>query len=266
MNNRKKSHEALVCTHCGEKNRMLIITSTHDTIERANDHEPPFEAGTLYELQECPSCGCKVLVGGEWHEMMEGPDDWVPSVLLPDKDDREARSLLKENRLDLECMRLAVDIARKCMSEGDRITPKVGAVIAQNGTVIQSAFRGELTPGEHAEFTLLERKCPDIVLSGSTVYTTLEPCTTRNEPKIPCVDRLVRRKVARVVIGMLDPDVRIRGNGILTLRRANIRVDLFPPELMTEIEELNRNFISAKENSNTTIGHASDMIAQVASS
>jgi pyrimidine deaminase RibD-like protein len=144
-------------------------------------------------------------------------------------------------------MLAAVAEARKCTSEGNAVKPKVGAAVSRENVLVASAHRGELEAGQHAEYTLLEGKCTSEKLAGATVYTTLEPCTSRNPPKVPCVDRLVARKVSRVVIGMLDPDERIRGRGILALRKANIRVDLFPPDLMTELEELNRDFISDKE-------------------
>lgn len=144
-------------------------------------------------------------------------------------------------------MRLALEEARKSRSEADRTSPRVGAVVVlQDGTVV-TGHRGETASGEHAEFTALERKAPDAVLAGATVYTTLEPCTTRNHPKVPCADRLIERKVARVVIGMVDPNPIISGRGMRRLREANIAVDMFPVDIAKEVEELNRDFIRAQK-------------------
>ena len=152
---------------------------------------------------------------------------------------------------DLQFMEMAIEEARKSTAEDGRSHPKVGAVVVKNGRVLARAHRGEI-PGCHAEYIALERKLPDQSLAGSTVYTTtvyttLEPCTSRNHPKIPCAYRLIERKVARVVIGMLDPNPKIRGRGQMALRKASIATDLFPHDLMGEIEELNREFTRHQE-------------------
>jgi pyrimidine deaminase RibD-like protein len=137
---------------------------------------------------------------------------------------------------------MAVEEARKSVGEDGRTHPKVGAVIVAGGQVLATAYRGEV-PGCHAEYIALERKLADKSVAGATVYTTLEPCTERNHPKIPCAHRLVERKVQRVVIGSLDPNPVIRGHGQIILREANIITDFFPATLMAQVEELNREFI-----------------------
>jgi pyrimidine deaminase RibD-like protein len=141
---------------------------------------------------------------------------------------------------------MAIEEARKSISEDERPHPKVGAVVVKEGKVVSKAHRGE-NPKSHAEYIALEGKLSDDLVAGATVYTTLEPCTTRNHPKIPCAQRLVDRKVARVVIGMLDPNPEIRGLGEQLLSEANIETQLFPRDLKAQVEEMNREFIRAQK-------------------
>lgn len=143
---------------------------------------------------------------------------------------------------DRDLMIRAIDLARNCISEAGKVSPKVGAVIVRDGVILGDAFRGELKPGEHAEFTLLERKLPAETLAGAVLFTTLEPCTVRNFPKIDCASRIVARRIAKVFIGTLDPDPRICGAGELQLREAGVQIARFDSNLMPVIEELNRDF------------------------
>lgn len=142
---------------------------------------------------------------------------------------------------EVEYMTRAIEEARQSEAEDDRAHPKVGVVVVKDDKVLATAHRGQ-KPGNHAEYFALEEILSNESLAGATIYTTLEPCTTRNHPKVPCADRLVERKVRRVVIGMLDPNPDISGRGQRRLREANIATELFPAELMQQVEELNREF------------------------
>ncbi|HET9164857.1 MAG TPA: deaminase, partial [Candidatus Angelobacter sp.] len=142
-----------------------------------------------------------------------------------------------------EYFRLAIEEARKSVDEQDgRIHPRVGVVVVKDGKMLAAGHRGELEKGEHAEYTVLERKLKNETLTGATVYCTLEPCTTRKHPKVPCAERIAERKVGRVMIGMVDPNPEISGRGQQLLRQANIEVGLFPGLYASEIEEMNRDF------------------------
>jgi len=187
---------------------------------------------------------------------------WVESQLADDYDrDNESAAhhsavrLIVDNALvqvevadinESTLMEKAIAEARQCIGKGKPTDPLVGAVVARDGVVLASSHRGELRAGEHAEYTALEKKLAAATVAGATVYTTLEPCTTRSPDKIPCAERLMGRKVKRVVIGMLDPNPNICGKGERLLRDHGIVVDRFPHDLIVQLEELNRDFVRAQ--------------------
>ncbi len=136
--------------------------------------------------------------------------------------------------------------------------PHVGAVLVSGNR----SFSQEHKPTGHAEYLLLSR-LDEEVTAGADLYTTLEPCTFRGinpdgTAKISCADLIVEKKIAHVVIGVLDPNPYILGNGVLQLREHGIEVGLFPHKLMAEIELVNlqfrREFGLSLESSETDIG------------
>ena len=147
-----------------------------------------------------------------------------------------------ENEKIREFMRLSIDAGKHSKPENEEHKPKVGAVLVKDGEVLGFAYRGEKAPGEHAEFTLLEKKLKDKDCSGATLFTTLEPCTERKTKK-PCSHWIVDRGIKTVYIGMYDPNPLIFGHGFEYLKTNGIEVLNYPPELTKEIEEDNFEFI-----------------------
>jgi diaminohydroxyphosphoribosylaminopyrimidine deaminase/5-amino-6-(5-phosphoribosylamino)uracil reductase len=107
--------------------------------------------------------------------------------------------------------------------------PMVGCVVVKSDRVIGEGFHTHFG-GPHAEPTALAN-CTESP-AGATAYVTLEPCCHTNKKTPPCAPRLIAAKIARVVIGCLDPNPVVNGNGIRMLREAGIHVDgpLLEPE------------------------------------
>ena len=112
---------------------------------------------------------------------------------------------LIQTALDRTFCEMAVAEARKSVAEDDRPHPSVGVVVVKNGKILATGYRGESGDGDHGEFCAL-KKLNDADVQGATVYTTLEPCSTRELPKKPCTVRLIE---GRVVMGprFFDPKV-----------------------------------------------------------
>src|SRR5439155_26030269 len=91
--------------------------------------------------------------------------------------------------------------------------PWVGAVVDTGET----RFEGATTPvpGPHAEIVAL--LAAGNGARGATLYTTLEPCCFTGHTG-PCTDAIIASGVARVVVGIEDPDPPVRGRGIEELR------------------------------------------------
>jgi diaminohydroxyphosphoribosylaminopyrimidine deaminase/5-amino-6-(5-phosphoribosylamino)uracil reductase len=118
--------------------------------------------------------------------------------------------------------------------------PMVGCVIVKHDRVIGEGYH-EKYGQPHAEPNALA-SCSESP-EGATAYVTLEPCCHTNKQTPPCVPRLIAAKIARVVIGCLDPNPEVNGNGVRQLRQAGIVVD--GPMLEAECKQLIAPFIKS---------------------
>jgi len=148
-------------------------------------------------------------------------------------------------------MELAVEIMHRSINEkrGDKVSPHVGAVMILPTGEIETAFRGELSDGDHAEYTLLERKLVSDDLAGATLFCTLEPCApgARSEKKTACAERIVSRRISTVWVGIEDPDPLVDSRGIKYLQENGVNLELFDPDLQEKIRKANTDFIKGAE-------------------
>ena len=76
-------------------------------------------------------------------------------------------------------MQMSIDIMKGSVQESrddGKVSPYVGAVLVKPDGSYVTAHRGELRDGDHAEYTLIERKCVGEKLDGGILFATLEPC------------------------------------------------------------------------------------------
>ncbi|MGX7894469.1 bifunctional diaminohydroxyphosphoribosylaminopyrimidine deaminase/5-amino-6-(5-phosphoribosylamino)uracil reductase RibD [Tsuneonella sp. HG222] len=104
-----------------------------------------------------------------------------------------------------------------------RPNPAVACLIIRDDIVVG---RGWTAPGgrPHAEAVALAEAGEAV--RGATVYVTLEPCAHRSARGPACADLLAQSGLARVVVGIGDPDQRTAGAGIARLEEVGIALTL----------------------------------------
>lgn len=94
-------------------------------------------------------------------------------------------------------MKLALEQAREAGRQGNR---PVASIIVRGGAIIgegQNTIFTDLDPSAHAEVAAIRQACgrlKTVDLSGSTLYSTLEPCPM-------CFWAMQEAKISRLVLG-----------------------------------------------------------------
>lgn len=114
--------------------------------------------------------------------------------------------------------------------------PCVGCIVTQGEQIVGEGWHRKW--GEpHAEPLALQ--AAGAATKGATVYVTLEPHSYQGRTP-PCTDALIRAGVRRVVIGVLDANPKVSGDGVRQLQAAGIEVQV--GVLADAARELNLGF------------------------
>lgn len=150
--------------------------------------------------------------------------------------------ILPDRRLEMDqiFMREAITEAIKAAREGE---VPIGAVIVFDNQIIARAHNLRETNGDptaHAEILVL-REAASLKkhwrLSGTTLYTTLEPCPM-------CAGAMVMARTKRLVYGASDPKAGAAGSlmNIVQDPRLNHRLEVTGGVLEEECRELLKDF------------------------
>lgn len=120
---------------------------------------------------------------------------------------------------DCTMMQRCLSLARQAQGQTSP-NPLVGAVIVRDGQIVGEGFHPKAGQ-PHAEVFAL--RAAGELAKGATIYVNLEPCNHYGRTP-PCSEALVAAGVAKVVVGMVDPNPLVGGGGIERLRKAGIEV------------------------------------------
>jgi diaminohydroxyphosphoribosylaminopyrimidine deaminase/5-amino-6-(5-phosphoribosylamino)uracil reductase len=118
--------------------------------------------------------------------------------------------------------------------------PMVGSVIVYDGQIIGEGWHKKA--GEpHAEVNAIRSVKDQSLLKKATIYVSLEPCSHFGKTP-PCCDLIITHQIPNVVVGTVDPNEKVAGNGIKKLLAAGANVTV--GVLDEQCNELNKRFFT----------------------
>ncbi|MEU4692278.1 deaminase [Actinoplanes sp. NPDC023714] len=143
---------------------------------------------------------------------------------------------------DADWMDAAITFSKLAPRVGDRYA--VGAIVVDyDGSILATGYTGETDPHEHAEEAALAKIAPGTDLSRATIYTTMEPCTSRRSRPASCTELVVAAGLRRVVLALREPLVFADCDGVGTLVRAGVEVVELPGQA-GEVRAVNAHVLS----------------------
>ncbi|TMM32764.1 MAG: dCMP deaminase [Actinobacteria bacterium] len=118
----------------------------------------------------------------------------------------------------------AIELSRSCPVATTAYA--VGAiVVGADGGELSRGYSREADPADHAEESALGKPAlTGVDLRRATIYTSLEPCSTRRSRARSCTELILTAGIRRVVFAMREPPTFADCRGAETLQEAGVEV------------------------------------------
>lgn len=144
--------------------------------------------------------------------------------------------------LDRAHLRHAIELAEQCPPS--RAAFSVGAVITDaDGAILAVGHSRETDPHDHAEEVALAKVASgEARLPTATLYSSLEPCSTRASRPRSCTELILTTPIPRIVFAWREPDLFVDCEGAELLRAAGREV-IEVPDLADLVRQTNAHLL-----------------------
>jgi pyrimidine deaminase RibD-like protein len=144
------------------------------------------------------------------------------------------------DKIDFEFMQKAVDCSKNAPAKATCF--RVGAVLVDSKrNLIASGYTLEFGEGWHAEEVAIKKAIDaGVDIKGTTIYSSLEPCSVRKSRKSDCSSLLILKGIAQVFYALAEPPVFVVCEGENKLKKAGIKTERIK-EFDEEVKEINKH-------------------------
>lgn len=144
---------------------------------------------------------------------------------------------------DRRWLQVAIGLSQQCLPSTAAFS--VGSVIGDaEGAEIARGYSRETDPRVHAEESALSKIDPDDPrLRQATIYSSLEPCSTRRSRPLSCTDLILAAGIRRVVFAWREPTVFVDCQGAEKLRAAGVTI-VEIDDLVERVRKVNAHLLN----------------------
>ncbi len=146
---------------------------------------------------------------------------------------------------DVELLRRAIEVSKHCVASATSYC--VGAVVATKCGKIFEGYTHETSPTHHAEQEAIAKaERSGVSLEGATIYSSMEPCSTRSSEPESCSAIIIRHRFSRAIFALYEPNCFVHCTGALNMRLAGVDVECIACEAQS-VREINGHLLLGGE-------------------